>query len=85
MTLAEFKRAHGKDTRFCYSLKRVNKMLVGKEHPYLTNNPSHYMNEALQPNCVMRNRGIYTLRAVKAGEELTLRYGRDYPRNYLLT
>lgn len=59
-------------------------MIVGKEAPYLTLNISHYMNESLTPNCMLKKRGVYAVRDISVGEELTLHYGKTYPRTYTL-
>jgi uncharacterized protein len=45
-------------------------------------NISRYINHSCKPNCEPRTRGmrilIYALRAIKAGEELTYDYGKEY-------
>jgi len=81
MTLREFKERYGGDTRFCYSLRRLNKIIDGKQE----NNPSRYCNESLTPNVCLKKRGLYTCTPVKAGDELFLLYPKSYPRDYLLS
>jgi len=86
MTLAEFKGKYGDDTRYTYSLRGPfsSGILVGKTKPYLTTNLSHYANESNTPNIYYKSRGVYTKRAVKKGEELFLKYPKNYPRTYTL-
>lgn len=78
MTLAEFKKRYGNDIRYTYSLRRLNRIISGKGY----DNPSHWCNESATPNCCLRRRGLYTLRAIEVGEELTLAYPKNYPRDY---
>jgi SET domain-containing protein len=80
MTLAEFKKIYDKDYRFCYKLTRQNKIINGKGQ----NNISQYCNESKEPNVILRNRGLYTLRDITPDEELFLSYPRYYPREYQL-
>lgn len=81
MTLREFREQYGKDTRHTYSLRRLNRIIVGKGY----NNPSHWCNESLNPNVCLKRRGLYTLRDIVAGEELFLKYPLDYQRDYELS
>ena len=51
-------------------------------------NLARYLNHSCKPNCqayAVRNRRvkIYTLRRVRAGEELTIDYGKEYFDDYL--
>jgi len=85
MSLRDFKTIYGADLRYTYCKRRMNKIIVGKTEPYLRGNPSHYANEALDPNILLIGGGLYTLRSVSAGEELFLQYPQDYPRDYVLT
>lgn len=80
MTLREFKAKYGTDTRFCYILRRINRIIDGKE----VDNPSHYCNESVTPNVCLKKRGLYTCSPVKAGDELFLIYPKNYPRDYVL-
>jgi SET domain-containing protein len=82
MTLAEFKEQYGGDISYTYSLRFVNKILVGKDEPYRSQNISHYMNEGEQ-NCLLKKRGVYTTRDIKKGEELFLTYPKRYIRTWL--
>ena len=78
MTLRQFKEKYGTDTRFCYSMKRANRIIDGKT----VDNPSRYCNESATPNVCLKRRGLYTFTPVKAGDELFLSYPKNYPRNY---
>jgi SET domain-containing protein len=78
MTLRDFKEKYGTDTRFCYSMRRLNHIIDGKT----VENPSRYCNESATPNVCLKKRGLYTCSPVKAGEELFLSYPKDYPRDY---
>jgi hypothetical protein len=83
-TTAEFRTKYGKDMRYCYSLGRANTILCGKHEPYYSINLSHFMNESLNPNVILRNRGAFAARDIVSGEELYLRYPKTYPRDYEL-
>jgi SET domain-containing protein len=78
MTLREFKDRYGKDLSCTYTMRRQNKIISGKD----TWNLSHFCNESLVPNVVLKKRALYTLLPVKAGEEMFLRYPKDYQRSY---
>lgn len=78
MTLREFKERYGKDLSCTYTMRRQNKIISGKN----TWNLSHYCNESSIPNVVLKKRALYTLLPVKAGEEMFLRYPKDYIRAY---
>jgi len=90
MTMSEFKSKYGDDTRYTYSLGVMprfkvgaqKKIISGKNKPYLTQNLSHYMNEKDTPNVEYKNRGVFAKKDLKAGEELFLRYPKNYPRSY---
>lgn len=87
MSLKEFREKYGKyknNSLNTYRMKRLNKIIVAKEEPFFSNNLVNYVNESIMPNCVLRNRALYSLRAIKKGEELTLQYPKDYCRDYLL-
>lgn len=51
------------------------------------NNVARYFNHSCNPNCDTTIQGrrvfIFTLRAIKPGEELTYNYGGDYLRNVI--
>lgn len=80
MSLKSFHEQYGRDYRHTYSLRRLNRILCGKG----VDNPSHWCNESLEPNVVLKKRGLWTLREIEAGEELTLRYPANYPRDYMV-
>ena len=50
-------------------------------------NRARYINHSCKPNCTTKTRGfrvfIHSIRAVKAGEELTYDYGSDYFNAYI--
>ena len=80
MTLKDFKIQHGTDYRCTYRMQRAGKIINGKEY----DNAQHYCNESLTPNLICKKKGLYTIAAVKAGDELFLRYFKEYPRDYEL-
>lgn len=80
MTRLEFKEKYGTDTRFCYTMRRANRVIDGKA----VDNPSRYCNESAEPNVCLKRRGLYTCSPVKAGDELFLSYPKNYPRDYTL-
>ena len=82
LTLKQFKELYGDDTRYTYSMKRINKVLSAKK--YLTSNLPNYINESLTPNVILKKRALYTLHPISAGQELFLRYPTNYPRDYVL-
>ena len=53
----------------------------------ISENTARYINHACKPNCVAKGpRGhvyIFSLRKIKAGEELTYDYGKDYFDEYI--
>jgi hypothetical protein len=83
-TISNFTQKYGKDMRYCYSLGRANTILCGKHEPYYSINLSHFMNESLNPNVILRNRGAFAARDIASGEELFLKYPKSYPRDYEL-
>ena len=85
MSLTEFSKRYGPYKENClntYRMKRVNKIIVAKEEPHLSNNLVNYINESVNPNCVLKKRALYSLQDIPIGTELTLRYPVDYCRNY---
>lgn len=70
------------DMKYCYSMKRINKIIVAKEYPYNNMNISHYMNESNNPNIIFKNRAVYTLKDIKKNEECFLQYPKRYKRDY---
>jgi len=85
MSYKDFKEKYNDDTRYCYSLRRQNKIIVAKDEPYYSYNISNYMNESNNPNTIFKKRAVYTLYNIKKGDELLLKYPRNYPRNYNLS
>jgi SET domain-containing protein len=84
MSLREFKYRHGEykyNSLNTYRMKRINRIIVAKNEPFLSNNLVNFINESLNPNCVLKKRALYALRNIKTGEELTLLYPKDYFRN----
>jgi SET domain-containing protein len=80
MTNTDFAAKYGNDTSRTYALIRQHKMIDGKD----VDNLSHYCNESNTPNVALRKRGLYTIRPITAGEELFLKYHKNYPRDYTL-
>lgn len=87
MSLKEFKKIYG-DYKFnsknTYKMKRINRIIVAKNEPFLSTNPVNFINESLNPNCILKKRALYALRNIAEGEELTLKYPKDYYRDYIL-
>jgi SET domain-containing protein len=81
MTLRDFKAQYGSDISCTYSLRRQNKIINGKN----TWNLSHYCNESLTPNVILKKRALYTLEPISAGSEMFLRYPKNYLRDYKLS
>ena len=82
MSITDFIKRYGRDRKYTYSLGRVNRIIVGKD--CVNQNPSHFCNESSAPNVHLKGRGLYTLRDVSKGEELFLRYNKNYQRDYSL-
>jgi SET domain-containing protein len=80
MTLKEFKQKYGADISCTYSMRRINRIISGKKYF----NISHYMNESNEPNCVLKQRGIYTLKSINKDDEMFLKYPIKYIRDYIL-
>lgn len=83
MTYSDFNKKYNRNYNFTYSMMRINKIIVGKELPYLTMNLSHYINEGL-PNVILKKKALYTLVDIKKGQELLLSYPKNYNRDYFL-
>lgn len=82
MSLSEFKKRYGPYKDNClntYRMKRINRIIVAKDYP---DNLVNYVNESITPNCILKGRGLYSLRDIKEGEELTILYPKDYKREY---
>lgn len=87
MSLSEFREKYGvykENSLNTYRMKRQNKIIVAKEEPYLSCNIVNFINESLNPNCVLKKRALYALHDIPNGTELTLKYPADYCRNYSL-
>jgi len=67
-----------------YPMRRTWQIIVAKEEPYKSNNMVNFINESLEPNVFLKNKGLYSKREILAGEELLLSYPKDYYRTYLL-
>jgi SET domain-containing protein len=80
MTKKAFFKKYPTNRRFFYSLR--NNVLDGHNHK--SENVSHYINESHRPNVIMRNRGVYASKNIRAGGELYLSYPSFYTRDYTL-
>lgn len=88
MSLKEFREKYGnykQNSLNTYRMKRINRIIVAKEEPFLSTNLVNYINESLTPNCVLRKRALYALQDIPKDTELTLMYPKDYNRNYILS
>lgn len=87
MSLKQFNIMYGlykTNSLHTYRMKRINRIIVAKEEPYLSLNLINNINESMTPNCILKKRALYALRNIQAGEELTLKYPSDYYRSYKL-
>ena len=87
MTLKHFKRKYGEyknNSLNTYRMKRINRIIVAKMEPYKSKNLVNYINESVNPNCILKKRALYALTDIKKGKELTLLYPANYNRNYTL-
>ena len=87
MPLSEFREKYGnykQNSLNTYRMKRINRIIVAKEEPFLSTNLVNYINESINPNCVLRKRALYALQNIPKDTELTLMYPKDYNRNYIL-
>jgi len=67
-----------------YPMRRIWKILVAKEEPYLSKNITNYINEVSgKINCELKLRALYAKKNIKKGEELFLKYPKDYNRFWL--
>jgi SET domain-containing protein len=80
MSLKDFRLKYGKDNRYCYRMRRQNKIIVAKEERnFITyiNDGKH--NQTVQNvNVILAKRHLYAIRDIKEGEELLLDYGFYY-------
>lgn len=79
-TLKEFKEKYGKDISHSYVARRANYIICAKEK----RNIMTYINERLEPNVILKRLTLIADKDIQQGEELFLRYAKDYPRNYEL-
>ena len=87
MSLRDFREKYGKyksNSLNTYRMKRINRIIVAKEQPYLSTNIVNSINESNTPNCILKKKALYTLTDIQAGDELTLKYPKDYCRKYTL-
>jgi len=67
-----------------YPMRRIWKILVAKEEPYLSRNITNYINEVHgKINCELKLRALYSTKLIKKGDELFLKYPKDYNRFWL--
>ena len=67
-----------------YPMRRIWKILVAKEEPYLSKNLTNYINEVPgKTNCELKLRALYSTKDIKKGQELFLKYPKDYNRFWL--
>jgi SET domain-containing protein len=88
MSLKEFREKYGnynQNSLNTYRMKRINRIIVAKEEPFLSTNLVNYINESLTPNCILKKRALYAFLDIPKGTELTLLYPNDYSRNYVLS
>lgn len=88
MKWATFKRQYGPyalNSLHTYPMRRIWKIIVAKEEPYLSENVANFMNERNPPNCELKQRGLYSKRPIAKGEELFLLYPSQYRRTWKLT
>jgi SET domain-containing protein len=87
MKWKDFKEKYGdykKNSLNTYPMRRIWKIIVAKEEPYLSNNIVNYINEDIQsPNCILKSRALYSIREIQQNEELFLKYPVDYNRYWL--
>lgn len=87
MSWKQFTKKYGeyKENSFLtYPMRRVWRIIVAKERPYLTNNITNYINE-IPPNfnVELKERALYAIKDIPKGEELSLEYPKDYFRYWL--
>lgn len=67
-----------------YPMRRIWKVLVAKEEPYLSKNLTNYINEIPgKANCELKKRALFSKKAIPKGTELLLDYPKDYNRFWL--
>lgn len=82
-----FKNKYGEyknNSLHTYPMRRIWKILVAKEEPYLSKNLTNFINEVHgKTNCELKLRSLYSTKDIKKGEELFLNYPKDYNRFWL--
>jgi SET domain-containing protein len=87
MSWREFRQLYGlykNNSLNTYPQRRIWKIIVAKEEPFLTQNPVNYINEGISPNVYLKNKLLYAFKNIEIGEELLLKYPKDYNRDYIL-
>jgi hypothetical protein len=83
----DFKKKYGEykyNSFYTYTKKRAGKMIVAKEEPYLTMNVVNYINELPSgANAALEKEHLVASRLIREGEELSLKYPKDYNRYWL--
>lgn len=84
---SDFKKKYGEykyNSFYTYTKKRAGKMIVAKEEPYLTMNVVNYINELPSgANAELDKEHLVASRLIREGEELSLKYPKDYNRYWL--
>ena len=73
-----FYAIYSNDTRYCY---------IGKKYCYVSKTERcwvTWLNEAKDYNVYLRSLNAFARIDIEPGTELTLRYGNNYPRDYVL-
>ena len=82
-----FKNKYGEyknNSLHTYPMRRIWKILVAKEEPYLSKNLTNFINEVPgKTNCELKLRALYSTKDIKKGQELFLKYPKDYNRFWL--
>lgn len=87
MTWKTFKNKYGDyktNSLHTYPMRRIWKILVAKTEPYKSKNIVNYINEyPSKTNCELKLRALYAIKNIKKGDELFLKYPKDYNRFWL--
>ena len=82
-----FKNKYGEyknNSLHTYPMRRIWKILVAKEEPYLSKNLTNFINEVPgKTNCELKLRALYSTKDIKKGQELFLKYPKNYNRFWL--
>lgn len=81
MSYKDFLNEYGSYKDNClhtYRLRRINRIIVAKDFP---NNLVNYINESDEPNCVLKKRALYSIKDIDNGNELFLKYPKNYRYN----